>query len=125
MSGYISTHVLNLVSGKPGLNIPVRLLYLEKKKQEAGSENTSWKEVSQGKTNSDGRVSSLYGEGAGTVLIAGRYRLEFDLDGYFDTMGLSSFLPEAVIGFEVAEPGQHYHVPLLLSPNGFSTYRGS
>jgi 5-hydroxyisourate hydrolase len=68
---------------------------------------------------------AFYGEGAGTELQVGRYRLEFDLDGYFDAMGLSSFLPEAVIGFEVADASQHFHVPLLLSPNGFSTYRGS
>jgi 5-hydroxyisourate hydrolase len=59
------------------------------------------------------------------VLTPGKYRLEFSLEGYFDNMGLDSFLPEAILSFQVKDASEHFHVPLLLSPNGFSTYRGS
>lgn len=117
MSGYLSTHVLNLVSGKPGQGIAVRLL-------QPGSDG-SWTEICRGVTDADGRISSLAGEGSQIAFAAGRYRLEFDLEGYFQGAGLPSFLPEAVIGFRVDQPDEHYHVPLLLSPNGYSTYRGS
>lgn len=103
----ISTHVLDTSRGVPAAGIRV---VLER------SEGGQWKGVGQGVTNADGRVSDL-----ATEVRAGSYRLRFDT-GSYDRDG---FFPEVVITFEVRDPAQKYHVPLLLSRFGYSTYRGS
>ncbi len=100
----ITTHVLDTAQGRPASGVPVRL------EQRAGS---GWSLVGQGVTDADGRLKTLGGGGAGV------YRLTFD------TKGRSAFFPEVSIVFEIVDASAHYHVPLLLSPFGYSTYRGS
>lgn len=110
----ISTHVLDTALGKPGRGIAVQLL-----RQEGGQ----WKAIGGGVTNEDGRVPGLVHEGE--VLGAGVHRMTFATAEYFQSLGSTGFYPYVEITFEITQPEQHYHVPLLLSPFGFSTYRGS
>jgi 5-hydroxyisourate hydrolase len=102
----ITTHVLDVAQGKPAAGIPVRL---EIREQQA------WTLLGEGSTDAEGRLRTLV-KGA---LRAGTYRLTFE------TRSRSAFFPEVSILFEVKDPSAHYHVPLLLSPFGYSTYRGS
>lgn len=111
----ITTHVLDLATGKPGSGILVTL----EKREESGV----WTRLSISKTNADGRVEDLLPVDQKIVL--GRYRLTFDVDTYQSARGIVSFFPETQLVFEVRDSNQHYHVPLLLSPYGYSTYRGS
>jgi 5-hydroxyisourate hydrolase len=104
----ITTHVLDLAQGKPAAGIAVTL---------EEREGESWRKIGQGATDADGRLRTLWP--AGTPLAAGDYRLRFD------TRARSEFFPEVTIAFRIAEAGGHHHVPLLLSPFGYSTYRGS
>jgi len=108
----ITTHVLDTARGKPATGIPVSLHV---------QSNGSWKEIARGVTNQDGRITDLLQESS---LKAGRYRLTFTTDKYLEQSG-KSFFPEVEAIFEVHDPAQHYHVPLLLSPYGYSIYRGS
>ncbi|HEX4702296.1 MAG TPA: hydroxyisourate hydrolase [Pseudonocardiaceae bacterium] len=101
----VTTHVLDTAAGRPAAGIAVRL------EGPAGLLGISV-------TDDDGRVRSLGPD----TLAAGRYRLVFDTDGYFDG---PSFFPEVAVTFTVTEGAEHYHVPILLSPFAFSTYRGS
>jgi 5-hydroxyisourate hydrolase len=110
----ITTHVLDTALGKPASDIPVRLEF---------SEGESWKSVAQGQTNSDGRVPDLLPKNS--KLHAGTYRITFDLQTYFATQKRKSFYPYASIVFQIEDASQHFHVPLLLSGFGYSTYRGS
>ncbi len=111
----ITTHVLDTSLGHPAAGVPVRL--------EFQTGRQAWKVLGQGTTDADGRVSSLLPEGAHHL--AGTYRLTFDTGAYFKGRGKESFYPEVTVFFSVLDPAQHYHVPLLLSPYGYSTYRGS
>ena len=108
MSG-ITTHVLDTSRGRPATGVPV---VLER------AVDSGWQPVGRGTTDADGR--------AGDLLTAapsdGRYRLTFDTGAYF---GGAGFYPEVTVTFTVQRGEQHYHVPLLLSPFGYSTYRGS
>ena len=110
----ITTHVLDLAHGRAAAGIPVLL---------ESQHGTSWKSIGQGATNADGRVENLLPPAA--PLERGQYRLSFDTKAYFDAQGGKTFYPYVCIAFEVANTGEHYHVPLLLSPYGYSTYRGS
>ncbi len=105
----ITTHVLDLASGTPGAGIAVTL----------GRGDTF---LAQGVTDGDGRVAAW---SETVALEAGDYWLRFDVGAWRAAAGSAGFHPEIVIHFSVAEPAQHYHVPLLLSPYGYSTYRGS
>lgn len=109
----ITTHVLDTARGVPAAGVPVHLEHW----QDGG-----WRMVGQGTTDADGRCRTLLPAGAPPEL--GRYRLTFDTAPYFTARGLRAFFPEVVIAFDVAE-ATHHHVPLLLSPFGYSTYRGS
>ena len=82
-----------------------------------------WKLLGKGTTNADGRIADLLPDDFG--LSAGVYRLIFDTAAYFASQQLASFYPQVTIVFKIEDPAQHYHVPLLLSPFGYSTYRGS
>jgi 5-hydroxyisourate hydrolase len=108
MSG-VTTHVLDAARGRPAADVPVRL-------RAAGGAV-----LGAGSTNRDGRVSDL----SSGPLEAGTYQLIFDTAAYFTASGRPSFYPEVVITFAIADPQQHHHVPLLLSPFAYSTYRGS
>jgi len=110
----ITTHVLDLARGKPAAGVPVRL----ERRGAAG-----WEELGRAATDADGRARRLIG--ADAPFVAGVYRLTFELAAYFAALGVETFYPEAAIVFEVRDPREHHHVPLLVSPHGYSTYRGS
>jgi len=111
----ITTHVLDLAHGKPARGIPVRL--------ELYQPGDGWVPLAERGTDDDGRVRDLLAPGSRLDL--GIYRLTFLAGRYFSDLGSRCFYPEIIITFEVTEAEQHYHVPLLLSPWGYSTYRGS
>lgn len=110
----ITTHVLDVARGKPAAGISVMLEV---------QENDQWRELATGRTDADGRVANLLP--AGTTLPAGVYRLTFDTSSYQSSQNTEGFYPYVPVIFEVKDGAQHYHVPLLLSPFGYSTYRGS
>ncbi len=110
----ITTHVLDTSQGRPAVGIPVTL-----EVEVAGG----WELVGKSNTDKDGRVSDLVPEEI--MLAAGVYRLIFDTARYFAAREIDGFYPEVTIVFKLRDPAQHYHVPLLLTPFGYSTYRGS
>jgi len=110
----LTTHVLDLRLGKPAARVGV---YLEKRDALGG-----WHAVASGATNDDGRIANLLEPG---TLTQGRHRLTFETGAYFDAQGVEHFFPQIAVEFEIAVVDRHYHVPLLLSPFGYSTYRGS
>jgi 5-hydroxyisourate hydrolase len=110
----ITTHVLDTSRGRPAAGVPILL-----DRRDAGK----WRRIGEGVTDSDGRLRTLVPDGA--ELEPGRFRLVFDTDHYFASQGVRGFYPEVTIVF-VVDPGErHYHVPLLVSPFGYTTYRGS
>lgn len=109
----ITTHVLDTMKGRPAQGVPVVL--------ELHSAS-GWKELVKGRTDKDGRVMDLLPES--TKPAGGIYRLNFDTASYFKKQGIKAFYPTVSVAFEIREPG-HYHVPLLLNPFGYTTYRGS
>ena len=113
MSG-ITTHVLDIARGRPAAGVPVTL----EAKLEGG-----WTVVGRGATDADGRLRDL--APPDFVLHEGAYRLTFDTGTYFAAAGAEGFYTEVVVSFVVRDAAAHYHVPLLLSPYGYSTYRGS
>jgi 5-hydroxyisourate hydrolase len=110
----LTTHVLDTSRGKPAGGVPVTL--------EVRSEDGSWKRLERGATDADGRAGMLAKEAS---IPRGVYRLSFDTAAYFSALNVEGFYPEVLVTFEVRDPSQHYHVPLLLSRYGYSTYRGS
>ena len=114
MKSPITTHILDTAQGQPAQNVPVLLF-----RQEAGDQ---WKELGAGRTNADGRVVDLLPEGS---LEPGVYRIHFDTGAYFKAQAQTGFYPYVEVVFEIESTAQHYHVPLLLNPFGYSTYRGS
>ena len=110
----LTTHVLDTSLGKPAKGVPVALKIL------AGGK---WTSVAAGVTNADGRIPELMR--GGSKLKRGVYRLTFETAKYFRSTGAKGFYPAVTITFLVQNPKEHYHVPLLLSPFGYSTYRGS
>jgi len=111
----ISTHVLDTALGRPAGGVGVRLA-----RREASGE---WTELGSAKTDADGRCAQLLS--VGTSLRAGNYRLTFDTADYFARISVAGLYPLVEITFEVRGGEEHFHVPLLLSPNGYTTYRGS
>ena len=119
----ITTHVLDLASGRPASGIAVILLRREEGK-EGDAKEGGWREIGRGVTDSDGRARSLLPDG--TRAEPGTYRLTFDTSSYFkENLSSLSFFPEITITFSITDTTRPYHVPLLLSPFGYSTYRGS
>lgn len=111
----ITTHVLDTARGRPAAAVPITL------EQREG--NGAWVKIGHGETDADGRLRTLVP--AGVSIEARVYRITFDTKSYFDGLGVSGFYPEVTVVFEVRAPSEHYHVPLLLTPFGYSTYRGS
>jgi 5-hydroxyisourate hydrolase len=109
----LTSHVLDVALGQPARGVTLRLEVLE---------GTSWRSLGAGVTDADGRAGDLL---AGAPLEARTYRLTFETGAYFAATGRRSFYPRVEVTFEVATPAEHHHVPLLLSPFGYSTYRGS
>ena len=111
MKSPITTHILDTAKGVPASDVSVKLVRLEK--QGAVS-------VAQGKTNEDGRIMDWFSRES---FSEGHYQITFDTRSYLEDG--KCFFPEVTIDFIVDNLSQHYHVPLLLSPFGYSTYRGS
>jgi 5-hydroxyisourate hydrolase len=109
----ISTHVLDTMRGTPAAGLEVSLSRREP--------DGAWKHVAGATTDADGRVRSLTDED----LVEGEYRLLFDTRPYFERSGLSAFYPEVSVVFSLEEPGDHLHVPVLLSAFGYTTYKGT
>jgi 5-hydroxyisourate hydrolase len=110
----ITTHVLDTTRGRPAVGVPVLL------EQRVG---TGWRTIGRSVTNDDGRARDLMPSDAS--LSKGVYRLIFDTRSYFESLGTAAFYPEVVVVFETSADERHYHVPLLISPFGYSTYRGT
>ena len=113
MSG-ISTHILDISRGRPAAGVRVAL----ERKDASG-----WPEIANQVTDEDGRVKQMIP--AGDDLRVGQYRLTFGTGAYFDTLGIKGLYPVVQITFAVTDTSGHYHIPLLLTANGYSTYRGS
>lgn len=109
----ITTHVLDTSRGRPAANLQIEL------HKKSGQD---WTPVGSGITDESGRCAALLGE---TPLAAGTYRLTFHAGAYFKVQHTESFYADIPVIFEVRDARVHYHVPLLLSPFGYSTYRGS
>ncbi|MCS5715372.1 hydroxyisourate hydrolase [Herbiconiux sp. CPCC 205716] len=109
---HVTTHVLDSVIGRPAAGVPVVLEH---------HDGAAWVTIGSASTDEDGRVNSL----GPVALEPGRYRVGFDTATYFAEQEVKAFYPEVQITFELADAAAHYHVPLLLSPFAFSTYRGS
>jgi 5-hydroxyisourate hydrolase len=105
----ITTHVLDTAQGRPAAGVTVTL-----------EQGPDWTEVGSGRTGDDGRLAEL-----GSPAEPGAYRLRFSTGAYFEATGTPAFFPEVTVQFTVGRPEEHFHVPLLLSPFGYSTYRGS
>ena len=109
----ITTHILDTAKGRPAAGVRVAL---------ERSDSQRWNEIGEGYTDDDGRCKTLMAPG---TLSTGVYRITFDTAGYYEALGEETFYPEVKIAFKVAANDEHYHVPLLLNPYGYSTYRGS
>jgi 5-hydroxyisourate hydrolase len=109
----ITTHILDISRGKPASGV---LVTLERRSGDGG-----WMPVGHGETDNDGRLKTLTPDG----IENGTYRMTFDIATYFRERHVETFYPEAIIVFNVGDAAQNYHVPLLLSAWGYSTYRGS
>jgi 5-hydroxyisourate hydrolase len=105
----VTTHVLDTALGRPAVGVPVTL------------QRDDGFVLAKARTDDDGRVSDLGPE----HLAAGSFRIVLDTATYFEATGQRGFYPEVAVMFTVAGPAQHYHVPVLLAPFGYSTYRGS
>jgi 5-hydroxyisourate hydrolase len=114
MSSPLTTHVLDTALGRPATGLLITLERLES--------NGAWSEISQGRTNEDGRLRDLLPTGG---LEAKTYRLTFHCGEYFGRLGHKTFYPFVPVVFEISAVTEHHHVPLLISPFGYSTYRGS
>ena len=112
--GIITTHVLDTAAGRPAAGVAI-VLELES--------DQGWQELGRGATDADGRLQQLLP--ADFKLAPGVYRLTFDTAAYFAARHSEGFYPRVTVSFVVRDAGAHYHVPLLLSPYGYSTYRGS
>jgi 5-hydroxyisourate hydrolase len=110
----VSTHVLDTARGRPATGVPVTLSHR--------GPGGAWSVLGSGVTDVDGRVREL-SEGGG--LPAGAYRLDFNTEQYFEAQGTHGFYPEVSVVFTLPNFGEHVHVPLLLSPYGYATYKGT
>ena len=120
----ITTHVLDTARGRPAAGVPVLLeMEIDSEADAGGGGAAGWREIGRGETDGDGRLRTLYPTQQRPVV--GTYRLTFDTASYFTASETAGFYPSVQVIFLIDDPAQHYHVPLLLSPYGFSTYRGS
>lgn len=111
----VSTHVLDTAHGRPAEGVPVSL--------DAATDDGGWRRIGATTTDADGRAPDLVD--ADVVIDAGVHRLTFDTGTWFARRGVATFYPVVHVHFAIADADQRHHVPLLLSPFGYSTYRGS
>ncbi|HEY5223395.1 MAG TPA: hydroxyisourate hydrolase [Microbacteriaceae bacterium] len=109
---HVTTHILDTARGRGASGVPVGL---------HGRSGDAWAPIATGVTDDNGRVMQLGPD----ALPAGAYRLTFDTGAYFAALATETFFPEVLLTFTIAEGEAHYHVPLLLSPFAYSTYRGN
>ncbi|HVZ87044.1 MAG TPA: hydroxyisourate hydrolase [Polyangia bacterium] len=109
----LSTHVLDVALGRPAAGVALRLEILDGETRRL---------LATAATDTDGRAGDLLPD---ATLAPGTYRLTFETGAYFQGTGRATFYPRVEVTFQVTAPGEHHHVPLLLSPFGYSTYRGS
>jgi 5-hydroxyisourate hydrolase len=110
----ITTHVLDTSAGRPAAGVPIVLEF---------EEQSAWRLISHGATDEDGRLRTLLPVDA--PLTPGAYRLVFSVDGYYAARGTQAFFRRVTVEFVVAAASGDYHVPLLISPFGYTTYRGT
>jgi 5-hydroxyisourate hydrolase len=109
----ITTHILDTTHGRPATGVSI-ILYQ--------GDNDQWTAIAKGITNEDGRIADLLK--TGVVLPKGIYKIRFQTKDYFDKKGIETFYPYVEIIFDI-DTQEHYHIPLLLNPFGYSTYRGT
>ncbi len=108
----LTTHVLDTTHGRPGAGLEVTLF---------GLRDAAWIEISRARTDADGRAPGL----GPATLEAGLYRLVFETGAFWAALGIAAFHPRVTVEFDLRDPRQHHHVPLLISPFGYSTYKGT
>ena len=118
----ITTHILDTTKGRPAEGITIILYGGENNAHMNEETGHEWTELARGKTSADGRITDLPDNDG--LLHFGIYKMRFETKDYFDKDRVKTFYPYIEIIFEI-EAGQHYHIPLLLNPYGYSTYRGS
>lgn len=109
----LTTHILDTTQGKPAAGVEIALYQ---------QHQTDWKEIVRGFTNNDGRITDWLPKDE--LLPHGLYKLKFETGNYYKQLMISSFYPFVEVVFSITD-STHYHVPLLLNPFGYSTYRGS
>lgn len=109
----LSTHILDTHFGRPAAGVAIAL---------SEHRDGAWREIGSALSDADGRCKTLLGDRA---LASGDYKLRFETGAYFRALNIPSLYPYVEIVFTVADPAQHYHIPLLLAANGYTTYRGS
>lgn len=109
----ITTHILDTTLGKPARGVPISLERLH---------GDAWKRIGEGATDDDGRLKTITPPGP---VEPGTYRIRFDTKHYFNATGTQGFYPYVEVVFDIVDGAAHYHVPLLINPWGYSTYRGS
>ena len=111
-SASLTTRVLDTTLGRPAAGVFIVLEFYADTERD-------WQTIAEAKTDKNGRVEELLAEGE---LKEGLYRITFDTDAYFGERGVETFYPSVTVSFQVSDPSRHYHVPLLLSPYGYSTF---
>jgi 5-hydroxyisourate hydrolase len=109
----LSTHILDTTHGRPAIGVNLALWHLQA---------ATWTQIGTGITDADGRCHTLLGD---APLQAGEYSIRFETSPWFAAQGIAGLYPHIAIVFTVRDPTQHYHIPLLLTANGYTTYRGS
>ncbi len=109
----LSTHILDTALGRPAANIAITLSHLD---------GETWHDIATAPTDADGRCKTLLGD---RTLAIATYKLRFHTAPYFHALNLPSLYPYVDIVFTITDPNQHHHIPLLLTANGYTTYRGS
>jgi len=109
----LSTHILDTALGRPAAGVALVLSQMQ---------DGEWQEIGRGETDADGRCKTLLGD---TPLVATTYKIRFATTEYYAAQNITGLYPFVEIVFDVADPKQHFHIPLLLTANGYTTYRGS
>ncbi len=109
----LSTHILDTAIGRPAADVALTLSQLD---------GETWRPIGSGHTDADGRCKTLLGD---HTLQAATYKIHFHTANYFHHLGLTTLYPFIEIVFTITDPAEHYHIPLLLTANGYTTYRGS
>ncbi len=114
----LTTHILDTTRGKPAAGVTIVLF----QQDPSDPVTAGWRQIVIGTTNDDGRIPDFLNKES--ILEPGIYKMRFETKDYFEKQGVQTFYPYVEISFGITD-GEHYHVPLLLNPFGYSTYRGS